>query len=56
MDEEILAAAHATVKASYTIKGRAPSLDVYMTFKGPERKEDKHLVFSKIDLSTVTED
>lgn len=56
MDEEILAAAHATLKASYTIKGRAPSLDVYMTFKGPERKEDKHLVFSKIDLSTLTED
>ena len=56
MDEEILAAAHATVKASYAIKGRSPSLDVYMTFKGPERKEDKHLTFGKIDLSTLTGD
>lgn len=56
MDQEILAAAHATVKASYIVKKGTPSLDVYMTFKGPERKEDKHLRFGKVDLSFLTDD
>lgn len=56
MDREILAAAHATVKASYKIRRGAPSLEVEMTFKGPERKEDKHLHFANIDLSVLTDD
>lgn len=56
MEQEILSAAHATVKASYSIKNRTPSLDVYMTFRGPERKEDKHLHFGRVDLSFLTDD
>jgi signal transduction histidine kinase len=56
MNNEILAAAHATVKASYKIVRGSPTLDVYMTFKGPERKEDKHLRFGKVDLSFLTDD
>ena len=56
MDKEILGAAHATVKASYRIEKNIPTLDVYMTFKGPERKEDKHLHFDKVDLSVLTDD
>lgn len=56
MDKEILAAAHATVKASYKISHGSPILDVYMTFKGPERKEDKHLHFGNVDLSVLTDD
>jgi signal transduction histidine kinase len=56
MDQEILSAAQAMVRASYIIKNGIPSLDVYMTFKGPERNEDKHLHFSKIDLSFLTDD
>jgi signal transduction histidine kinase len=56
MNNEILATAHATVKASYKIVRGAPTLDVYMTFKGPERKEDKHLRFGKVDLSVLTDD
>lgn len=56
MDSEILKAAHATVKASYKITKGTPALDVYMTFKGPERKEDKHLRFGKLDLSALTGD
>jgi signal transduction histidine kinase len=56
MDNEILAAAHATVKASYKITRGSPILDVYMTFKGPERTEDKHLRFGRMDLSVLTDD
>lgn len=56
MDKEILAAAHATVKASYVIGRGSPTLDVYMTFKGPERKEDKHLHLTSVDLSDLTDD
>ena len=56
MHEEILRAAHATVKATYAVKSGSPVLDVYMTFKGPERKEDKHLHFQKVDISDLTED
>jgi signal transduction histidine kinase len=56
MNNEILATAHATVKASYKIVRGSPTLDVYMTFKGPERTEDKHLHFSKVDLSVLLDD
>jgi signal transduction histidine kinase len=56
MDKEILAAAHATVKASYKVDHGPPTLDVYMTFKGPERKEDKHLHLASVDLSHLTDD
>jgi signal transduction histidine kinase len=56
MERAILEASHATVKASYTIKDDSPTLDVYVTFKGPERKEDKHLHFAKVDLSGLTDD
>jgi Histidine kinase-, DNA gyrase B-, and HSP90-like ATPase. len=56
MDKEILAAAHAMVKASYKIVRGSPTLDVYMTFKGPERKEDKHLHLARVDLSDLTDD
>ncbi len=56
MDKEILGAAHATVKASYRVKAGSPGLDVYMTFNGPQRKEDKHLPFENVDLSVLTDD
>jgi len=54
LDRAILSAAHATVTASYTVSRGTPSLDVYMSFKGPERTEDKHLHFAKVDLATLT--
>jgi signal transduction histidine kinase len=56
LDTVILSAAHATVKASYKIIRGTPSLDVYMTFKGPERTEDKHLHFARVDLATLTDE
>lgn len=55
LDKVILSAAHATIKASYKVLRGTPSLDVYMTFKGPERTEDKHLHFAKVDLTTLTD-
>lgn len=54
MGKEILNAAHATVRASYRQERGAPTLDVYMTFKGPDRTEDKHLHFGKVDLAGLT--
>lgn len=56
MDRAIVAAAHATIKATYKIVRGVPSLDVYLTFKGPERLEDRHFHFAKVDLSTLTDD
>ena len=56
MDQEILKVAHATVKASYTLRAGSPTLDVYMTFQGPERKEDKHLSFERFDISAMMDD
>lgn len=56
LDKVILSAAHATIKASYKVLRGTPSLDVYMTFKGPERTEDKHLHFAKVDLVTLTDE
>jgi len=56
MDQEILKAAHSTVKASYTLQAGSPTLDVYMTFQGPERKEDKHLSFERFDISAMMDD
>lgn len=55
LDKAILSVAHATVKASYKIARGIPSLDVYMTFKGPERTEDKDLHFAKVDLRSITD-
>lgn len=56
MDKDLLAAAHATVRASYKVAGGVPILDVYMTFKGPERTEDKHLHLGRVELSVLTDD
>lgn len=56
MEKDLLSAAHATVKASYKVGKGPPSLDVYMTFKGPERTEDKHLHLGRIELSVLTGD
>jgi signal transduction histidine kinase len=56
MDREILKAAHATVRASYVVKGGSPTLDVHMMFKGPQREEDKHLRFEDLDVSTLMDD
>jgi signal transduction histidine kinase len=56
LDKAILSAAHATIKASYKIVRGVPSLDVSLTFKGPERDEDRHLHFAQVDLATLTDE
>ncbi len=56
LDKVILSAAHATIKASYKIVRGVPGLDVYLTFKGPERTDDKHLHFAQVDLATLTDE
>lgn len=56
LDRTILSVAHATVKASYKITRGTPALDVYMTFKGPERTEDRDLHFAKVDLRSITDE
>ncbi len=56
MDQEILKIAHATVKASYKLDKGSPALDVHMTFRGPERVEDKHLHFERFDISAMMDD
>jgi hypothetical protein len=56
LDKAILSAAHATIKASYKIVRGVPGLDVYLTFKGPQRTEDKHLHFAQVDLATLTDE
>lgn len=56
MERDLLSAAHATVKASYKVGRGAPALDVHMTFKGPERTEDKHLHLGRVELSVLTDD
>jgi signal transduction histidine kinase len=56
LDKPILSAAHATINATYKIVRGVPSLDVNLTFKGPERLEDRHLHFAQVDLATLTDE
>lgn len=57
LDDELLRAAHATVKANYVVPSDGPpTLEVDMMFKGPERVEKKQLKLGRLELKTITHD
>ncbi|MBI4817751.1 MAG: sensor histidine kinase [Deltaproteobacteria bacterium] len=56
MDEDLLSAAHARVRASYAFAGvGAVQLEVEMSYKGPVREEKKRIVLGPDELSSLTD-
>jgi signal transduction histidine kinase len=55
LDADLLAAAHASVKASYRVQG-GPCLTIDMAFKGPERTETRQLTLRTVELAGATSD